>query len=214
MLLQTQARADHVTFSYNSSISPETFSLPDSVQLITSPSVGTAKASQPFGPGFATEITAFTYQMSGPIGSKMLSVHAPIDWLLSLTDKASGQSAKLDIAGTLGGFVGFNFAAVGVSFEEPPPGHLGDHLYLIEPILAHIASLDKAPGGAFSVIVIVTGPNGAPEPSGLVLAATALGLACCRWLGRRDHPRHGRKALFLGGVRKLLLLKSPPHAML
>jgi hypothetical protein len=185
LLGQGQAHADYVTFSYDGTISPQNFGNPDGVQVVLTSAPAETVAVR-LGSNFARAITEFYYLVSSPFSAAPLHLNAPIDWILTLTDQASGQSARLDIAGRLEGPVGPGYFGPYPSFTNPPPVRLGNYLYRIMPNPPRFTDLSA--NGGYSANITVTLAPQAPEPSGLALGASALVLAGCRWLRRRQPP--------------------------
>ncbi len=106
---------------------------------------------------------------------------------LTLTDSKSNQSGDLTFAANLQGTLTQTTSNLQVSFQDPLTKSisLGGNLYTvtINPAMFDApAPTNTAPKQIFANVTVAN----APEPSGLVLGATAiLGLAGRRWLRRR-----------------------------
>jgi hypothetical protein len=198
----SQARADLATFSYEWSTipNPPTFTGPDSgggsgtVSLSLNNPVGTpGSGSTTTGslPGFLVEVGSFTSNSStDPDHPDVFK--SPINLKVHLTDTGSGADTTLSFTGNIQGELTSTSSTVTTTFDTPASqgAALGNFNYkvTIDPSLVAVPD----PGGATGLITAFVSatlrdnntpppnpgpkPSQTPEPSSLVLGATALSL--------------------------------------
>jgi hypothetical protein len=201
-LAQGRARADQIDFSYHWTVQPASVITggTGSVQFSVAPDPTTPQGIT-LGNTLPTLIPAATVlTASGATNPPDTFSTKPFSLSLTLTDTASGQSNAsnpLVFAGTINGSLTQNTSSLTSTFASGSVTQtvtLGGHQYTVT-IDPSMVSLPDPTSGSAVIDALVTavnatgggttgggGTSNAPEPSGLVLAATAvLGLAARRF---------------------------------
>ena len=115
--------------------------------------------------------------------------------IVDLTDATSGDLGEFDFTGRLSGTVSPTGASLSSTFDDPQTVHhtLGGHDYAVT--IGPFASPSASGEGGVTMSVAIDSAVGspppvdkAPEPSGVVLGATAACIAGVLWWGRRRQP--------------------------
>jgi hypothetical protein len=205
LLGQSQSRADQIAFSYQWSVLPSPIvpGLPGSTGSVALTPALAGTSSYTTGAANPSVIPGATVTTSSSAISPADSFAATFKMDLHLTDTLSGTSGDLLFSGSINGTLTSTSSQLTSKFANPLTQQLtlGNHVYsvTIDPALiqqlpapnsnapalidAFVTATDKSSSGGG------TGPVGTPEPSSLVLGATAmLGLAC-RHLARARAKR-------------------------
>jgi hypothetical protein len=198
-----QARADSVDFSYAWTVQPQNVFPSGTGSVALSVATDPVSASAQLGSSTPTLLAGATVTSSSSATGAPDSFNASFSMTLHLTDSASNQSADLSFSGTLAGQLTSTTSTLTTTLDSPfsKSLSLGDHTYTltIVPTLLNVPAPGKtgpdgnpaAINGNLTVanrIPVDPPPHQTPEPTSLVLGATAvLGLAARRlWLRRRN----------------------------
>jgi MYXO-CTERM domain-containing protein len=188
-----QARAEMIDFNYHWSVVPSSIITGNSGNT---GSVNVAAAPDPSSPVQAVlNSSTFTFIPGANVTTSSTAggtippdvYDTNFSMKLSLTDSKSNQSGDLTFAANLQGTLTQTTSNLQISFQDPLTKSisLGGNVYTvtINPAMFDApAPTNTAPKQIYANVTVAS----VPEPSGLVLGATAvLGLAGRRWLRRR-----------------------------
>jgi hypothetical protein len=203
LLGQSPARADQINFSYQWSVLPSPIvpGLPGSTGSVALTPALSGSSSYTTGAATPSVIPGATVTTTSSATSPADSFAATFKMDLHLTDTDSGKSGDLLFSGSINGTLTSTTSTLTSQFSNPltQPLTLGGHVYSVTIDPALIAQLPAPNSSAPALIdAFVTaadtsstkggggGVPGTPEPSSLVLGATAmLGLACRRLVRAR-----------------------------
>jgi hypothetical protein len=180
-----QARAEFVDYSYHWSIAPSSV-IPSGTGSALFALAGDGTASSEVGSATPTKVPGATVTTTSSATTTPDTFSTTYGLTLQLTDSASGQSGNLTFSGTLSGTLTATSSALVASFSSPLTQQLdlGGHLYsvTIDPSLLNLPAPMAGTPAAINALVSVSNgtnpppppPTQTPEPSGLVLGATAL----------------------------------------
>lgn len=188
-----QVKAEMVGFSYQWTVLP-TSVFPGGTGSVTLAATPDGTASAELGSSTPTFIPGATVTTTSSATDVVDVFDTPFSMSVKLTDTASGLFGDLSFSGTISGTLSATSSTLTATFDDPftKTLTLGDKVYTvtIDPSLVSL----PAPGATSpaSIDARVTVANGGvdpaptPEPSSLILGATAvLGFAARRLLRRR-----------------------------
>jgi hypothetical protein len=210
LLGATQARAEMIDFSYHWAAEPSPV-IPGgtgSVSLAVAPD-GNQQATA--GSSVPVVIPGANVTTNSAATNPPDTFNTPFSMKLTLTDTASGATGILTFSGTISGTLTAGHSSLTSTFNNPltETVTLGNHQYsvTIDPTLVNLPSPISTTPALIDALVVASDKNPghhggggggvptAPEPSSLVLGATAvLGLAARRWVRARRGAAAARRA--------------------
>jgi hypothetical protein len=196
LLAGGRARADFVDYSYHWSVQPSSV-LPGGTGSVTLAVAADGTGSSDTAATTATVLPGATITTSSSASNPPDSFNTDFTMKLQLTDSASHVTGELTFQGTLSGTLTATSSSLTSTFHNPVTQTLtlGGHVYTvtIDPTLINLPSPTSPSPAAIDALMTVANKappvSQTPEPSGLVLGATAvLGLAARRWLRGRGRP--------------------------
>jgi hypothetical protein len=193
-----QAKAELIDFSYQWSVMP-TSVIPGGTGTVTLSTAPDGSAQAELGASTPTFVPGATVTTNSSATDPPDSFNTPFSMKVHLTDAMSGLAGDLSFSGTVAGELTGTTSALTSTFDEPVTKtlELGDHVYTvtIDPSLVNLPAPGATSPASIDARVTVASkgpgpvdppPVGAPEPSALLLGATAvLGLAARRMLRHR-----------------------------
>lgn len=190
---ESRARGEFVDFSYSWSVQPSAV-IPGGTGSVTLALAADGSSSVELGSLTPTPIPGATVTTTSSASDPPDSFNTNFSMKLHLTDTDSGASGDLTFAGTISGSLTATSSSLTSTFQNPMTQMLtlGNHVYsvTIDPTLINLPSPgSSAPALIDALVTASTKPTPlpqAPEPTSLVLGATAiLGLAARRLLAAR-----------------------------
>jgi hypothetical protein len=187
LLGESRAWAD---FTYSWTVQPATVIPGGTGSVILTPASGTG--SYVLGSSSPTVMDGATVMTTSSATVPPDSFNTDFSMKLKLTEGAN--TGELTFAGTIAGQLTQTTSTLTSTFHTPTTQDvtLGNHVFTVTIDPLPFASL-PAPGGQAKIDALVTvagaGQMSTPEPSSLLLGATAaLGFAARRWLRKRGRP--------------------------
>jgi hypothetical protein len=187
-LSESQVRADMVNYSYEWSVVPSSIpGLPGSTGSVSVTPNQPGNAQSTVGASTPTLIPGATVTTNSAAISPPDAFLANYSMTVKLTDSATNTSGSLSWSGTIAGTLTQSTSQLVSVFHNPLTQHLtlGTHVFTvtIDPVLVHLPVPGASAPALIDALVTVAnkgggtsggGPIGTPEPSGLVLGATAV----------------------------------------
>jgi hypothetical protein len=180
----SEVRADRISFEYVYEPGHLRAGQPGGVTLWTGPVPAMIfEGSAPLGGGPTALPTIPLFGMKAPPGAPPLSLDTDFRFRMLLWESES-RLGELTLAGRLRGTLGPASSTMTLTFAEPSPVRIGDHLYQLHvpPVVMPPASPQAGVG--LVARLSVSQVAHAPEPSALALAAVAA-LTCLAGWRRR-----------------------------
>jgi hypothetical protein len=192
LLAAGRARADFVSFSYHWSVAPSSVIPGGTGSVSLTPAADGSTTAQT---GVTAVLDAATVTTSSSAGTTPDSFNAPFSLGLDVKDTVSNATGHLTFSGTIAGTLTATSSSLTSTFDNPVTQtlHLGGWSYTvtIDPVVANLPAPNSQSAVLLDALTTVaadqpTTQHNSPEPSGLVLAASAASLW---WLSRRRRIR-------------------------